>query len=129
MRTILLAGALVAFAASPAMADQKYEKIPMHPSFAGDVMPILAEHCAECHTGSGEGKVKSGFSMETYEGIMEGTKHGPVINPGDATLSNMMRMLEGQVDPALQMPHGSQKITKDERNVIRRWINDGANDN
>ena len=44
-------------------------------------------------------------------------------------MSNLMRMLEGQVHPSIQMPHGEGKITKDERNVIRRWINDGAPNN
>ena len=54
-------------------------------SFQKDVYPILKTSCAECHTPpDGEGYVKSGLALNTYEGLMKGTKMGPVIIPGQS---------------------------------------------
>ncbi|SCA55146.1 conserved exported hypothetical protein [Candidatus Terasakiella magnetica] len=124
MRFILSAAAALTFATT-AMAGN----IPTNPSFSKDVMPILEKNCARCHTGDGEGKMASGFSMENYEDILKGTKHGAVIVKGDASLSNLVRMIEGQTDAALKMPHNTRRLEKDDRNVIRRWINQGAKNN
>ena len=99
-------------------------------SFSADVKPIIDEHCVMCHVPpDGEGYQASGLDLTSYEGLMKGTKFGPVIVPGDGTLSNMLRLMEGQAAPGISMPHGKGKIPKKERNVLRRWINQGALDN
>ncbi len=68
--------------------------------------------------------------MSTYESLMEGTKFGPMINPGNAFASNLMVLLEGRADKTIKMPHGSNvpELTKVERMHFRTWINDGAKD-
>ncbi|WP_135077753.1 c-type cytochrome domain-containing protein [Terasakiella sp. SH-1] len=124
MRFILSAAAALTFATSAIAGN-----IPTHPSFSKDVMPILEKNCKKCHMAGGEGFVASGFSMESHEAIMKGTKHGPVIVPGDASLSNLVRMIEGETDLALKMPHNTRRLEKSDRNIIRRWINDGAKKN
>ena len=101
-----------------------------HPSFKDHVFPILRTYCLDCHQPGGAGYEKSGFDMRDYEGLMKGTKFGPVVIPGDAFTSNLMVLIEGRADKNLKMPHGSyrQEPTKNDRKLLRVWINDGAED-
>lgn len=95
--------------------------------FKKDVVPILDEHCVECHQPGAVGLEKSGLDLTSYEGLMKGTKHGPVVVPGDAFTSNLMVLIEGQADPSISMPHKAQAgPTKKDRGAIRGWIARGA---
>lgn len=99
-------------------------------SFANDVKPILAEHCFECHLSGGTGVDASGFSMSTYEDLMRGTTHGPMIIPGDALGSNLLVLMEGRADPSIRMPHNQlEGADPAEIDTIRRWIEQGAPNN
>lgn len=98
-------------------------------SFAGDVFPILELRCLECHQPGGDGFKESGLDVSTYEGLMKGTKHGSIINPGSALTSNFIVLVEGRAAPEIQMPHGRKKLTKCEKGILRRWVNTGAEDN
>lgn len=97
-------------------------------SFKDDVFPILRTYCLDCHIPGGEGFEESGLDMSTYEGIMKGTKHGPVVIPGEPFTSNLMVLIEGRADKTIAMPHNGyrQEPTKHDRRALRRWINDGA---
>ncbi|KAF0113258.1 MAG: transmembrane region and signal peptide prediction [Rhodospirillaceae bacterium] len=98
-------------------------------SFANDVMPILEIRCLECHQLDGEGFTHSGLDMRTYEGVMKGTNHGPIVVPGDAMMSNLNVLVEGRADPRLRMPHNSKRLTRCEIDILRRWVNRGARNN
>ncbi len=101
-------------------------------SYAQDVKPILEQHCLECHKEGGEGLVASGFSMESYAGLMKGTRNGPMVIAGDVEGSNMVVLMEGRADPSLKMPHNHGKkrsIAKQDIQTIRRWIEQGAKNN
>ena len=52
-------------------------------SFAEDVLPIFRGRCFSCHQPGGEGYEKSGLDLTTYQGIMKGTKFGPMVISGD----------------------------------------------
>jgi len=91
-----------------------------------DVEPILQEKCAECHIGDNEGVVKSGFSVDSYESVMKGTKLGPVIAQGSAESSSLYRMVAGKTDPSIHMPHGKAPLTEDQIKTIEAWIDQGA---
>lgn len=95
-------------------------------SFKTAIMPILKKHCAECHAKGGKGQQASGLDLTSYEGVMKGTQHGPVIVPGDAFLSNLMVLVDGRAGPELKMPHGRKDLTRWEKTLLRRWINRGA---
>lgn len=98
--------------------------------FTADVMPILRQHCHECHLPGGEGEKASGLNMADYAGLMKGTKYGPIIKPGDSVSSTLVILVEGKADPSINMPHGSRPpLSKDEVEKIRRWIDAGANNN
>ncbi|WP_455233955.1 c-type cytochrome domain-containing protein [Thiogranum longum] len=91
-----------------------------------DVEPVLQERCAECHTGDQEGVVASGFSVDSYETVMKGTKLGPVIVAGSSASSTLYRMVAGKTDPEIHMPHGKNPLSNEQVETIKVWIDQGA---
>jgi hypothetical protein len=117
----LLAGTLVLSACS---------QQPKEVSFKEEARPILDRHCIECHTPpSGQGYVKSGLSMASYQDLMKGTRFGPVVKPGDSLTSALIMLVEGRADPSIQMPHGKEPLTKEEIHTLKVWVDQGAKDN
>ena len=100
-----------------------------HPSFKENIFPIIQANCLPCHQAGGEGHEKSGLDLTTHEGLMKGTRHGPIVIPGDAFSSNLNVLLEGRADPKIKMPHDGKELTKWERMLFRRWVNRGAKNN
>ena len=98
-------------------------------SFAEDVMPIFRGRCVGCHQPGGPGYEKSGLDLTSYEGVMKGTKHGPMVIPRDADGSNLMWLLDWRASPELRMPHGQKKLSTCDRDAIRAWIFEGAKNN
>ena len=98
-------------------------------SFAEDVFPIFKGRCVDCHRPGGGGYEASGLDLTTYEGLMKGTKHGPMVIPGDPDSSNLMWLLDWRASPELRMPHGTKKLSTCDRTEIRRWIQEGAKNN
>jgi hypothetical protein len=98
--------------------------------FAADIMPVLRQHCHECHLPGGAGEQASGLNMAGYASLMKGTKFGPVIKPGDSVSSTLMILVDGRADPSINMPHGGRPpLSKEEADKIRRWIDAGALEN
>ena len=103
------------------------EKKPADVSFSKHIQPILSSHCLECHKTGGQGFSASGLNMETYAALMKGTKFGPVIKPGDALSSTLVRLIKGLGDPSINMPHGDRKALSAENIAqIENWVNQGA---
>ena len=98
-------------------------------SYADDVFPIVQVRCLACHIPGGAGLAASGLDMRTHEGLLKGTKFGPVVVPGDPYTSNLIVLIEGRADPSLAMPHGGKRLTSCEIDIIRRWVKEGAEDN
>jgi len=99
-------------------------------SFRGDVQPILRSNCIECHIPpNGEGYLKTGLSMATYDDLMHGTIYGPVIVPGDSQHSILDMLVEGRADPSMRMPHGRKPLNNEEIEILRVWVEKGAVNN
>ncbi|MCW8925870.1 MAG: hypothetical protein OQJ84_06405 [Xanthomonadales bacterium] len=99
-------------------------------SFSQDVKPVLDQHCIECHQAEGAGTLASGLDMTTYEGLMKGTKFGPMVIAGDPEGSNILVLMEGRADPSISMPHGQRDpVAKPDIQTIRKWIEQGARNN
>jgi len=99
-------------------------------SYSRDVQPILQANCMSCHQKGGAGHEASGFSMETYDDLMKGTRNGPMILAGDSQGSNLIVLMEGRADPSIRMPHGkAEPVSKADIDTIRRWIDQGAKKN
>lgn len=119
----VLAAALVAVMGSTPAAQAE------HASFKAEIFPIIQANCLPCHQAGGEGHEKSGLDMSTYEGLMKGTRHGPIVVPGDAFTSNLNVLVEGRGDRKISMPFHGKKISRWERVLLRRWVNRGAKNN
>ena len=66
-----------------------------------------------------------GLIMESFESLLKGGAHGPVIVPGNGSLSRMILMLEGKVQP--RMPFGSpEPLNAADIATIKAWIDAGA---
>ena len=121
---ILLAAALVVVVA-PGAATAAEEVV----SYKLDVQPILNARCVECHQPGGQGYQASGLDLTSYAGLMKGTKHGPIISPGDPLTSNLIVLVEGRADPKVRMPHGQRPLLKEQIYILRKWVKQGAKDN
>jgi len=104
---------------------QAIEKV----SFSEDISPIIQVRCLSCHQPQGEGYEESGLDLRTYQGLMKGTKYGPMVIPGDAFVSNLMVLIDGRAKGGVRMPHGKRKLTSCDKDLFRWWINQGALDN
>ena len=91
------------------------------PSFARDVMPVLARNCTGCH--NSQAKLGS-LDLETFDGLMKGGNHGKVVEPGKSAQSRLFLMLTGEAKPA--MPLSGQPLAAGDIETIRRWIDAGA---
>lgn len=85
--------------------------------FAHDVAPLLAARCAECHTA---GEYKGGVSFDDRDALLD----SGAAEPGDPDLSPIWERITTD-DPEARMPPESDPLTLEERNLLRRWINEG----
>jgi hypothetical protein len=99
-------------------------------SFRYNVQPILRSNCLECHSPpNGEGYLKTGLSMTTYEDLMRGTIYGPVIVPGNSEHSILNMLVEGRAGPSMRMPHGRKPLDAQDAEILRLWVEQGAANN
>jgi len=82
--------------------------------FAHDVLPLLKERCAECHT---DGNYKGSFSMDTRETLLE----SGTVEPGDPASSDLLDRVTSD-DPEYKMPPEGDRLTQDQVATLRRWI-------
>ncbi|MEK6235920.1 MAG: hypothetical protein N2C14_14525, partial [Planctomycetales bacterium] len=113
----VLLSLLLACVSSPAVAAE-----PASPDYTRDVAPLLKKYCVGCHNDDDpEGKL----SLETFAAARKGGKHGPALLPRDASASRMIRMLTGELKPAMP-PEDESQPTAEEVSVLSRWIDSGA---
>ncbi len=92
------------------------------PSWGRDVRPFLARYCLECHNAK---DAEGGLVLETYKGLTEGGDHGPVLTPGKADDSRIVRMVEGKTKPVMP-PKKARQPSAAEVALLRAWIDAGA---
>jgi mono/diheme cytochrome c family protein len=122
-QTFLSAFALAAVAWSGvAVAEEQV-------SYKLDVQPILQSRCVECHKPGGQGYEASGLDLTNYKGLMKGTQHGAIVVAGEPFTSNFMVLVEGRADPQVRMPHDQRPLLKQQIEILRLWVKQGAKDN
>lgn len=107
---------------TPAFADKDI-------SFAKEVKPILKDYCVECHRPGGQGYLANGLDLTTYEGVVRGTRNGPVVVPGDVFTSNLLRAVLGQVQSSIRMPFHRAELPDSATTTLLRWVYQGAKNN
>jgi mono/diheme cytochrome c family protein len=90
-------------------------------SYSKEILPILETSCVKCH---GVEKVSRGLDLTSYEKAMAGSVKGPVIQPGDANNSSLVKVIEQG-----KMPKQGTKLTEAQLELIKNWVNQGAQNN
>lgn len=105
-------------------------------SFKADVFPIIQARCLPCH--AEDNFNPSELSMDDYEKMSEGGKHGKVWVAGNSRESLIIKKLSEKPPFGDRMPLNSKKkieegkakwLTEDEIKTIAQWIDDGAKNN
>ena len=86
--------------------------------FAHQIVPILKQHCVECHGGK---KAKGGFSINTRRLFLE----DEAAIPGNALESYFLELIEDP-DPEYRMPQDDNPpVPEEEVAFLKRWIDQG----
>src|SRR5438105_12324846 len=115
-KLIAVAVALVGFTNHQSRAEDKVD-------FARQIRPILEQNCVKCH---GPEKQKAKMRLDSKEAAMKGGKDGVILVAGNADKSEMYRRImlpKGNDDV---MPNEGDPLTKEQTDLIRDWINQGA---
>ncbi len=91
--------------------------------FSKEIKPIFEKSCLECH---GPDKQKGKLRLDNRESALKGGKDGLVIVPKDAARSDLYRRITLSKDSDDVMPSKGDLLTKEQTDLIRDWINQGA---
>jgi hypothetical protein len=69
-------------------------------TYASDIKPMLQASCFRCH---GAERPKAGLRLDSLEGVLKGSKEGPVVVAGDSAKSFLVEAVS-QLDPETAMP-------------------------
>jgi hypothetical protein len=118
--------------------EEKKEAPRVRPpvSFSKDVVPVISKNCMPCHA---EDQFNpSELSLDSYELLMKGGKHGDAIQPGKASESIFVQKLLEPPPFGDRMPFDPRKkrkkepmkpLTDEEISIITEWVNQGAKNN
>ena len=100
-------------------------------SFATEIRDTIVARCGliNCHGG---GVIRGGLNMGTvsWSEIRNASGlHGPIINPGSASTSNLYLKTTDSPPFLVRMPNGGPFLSDETQSKIRDWINQGALDN
>jgi len=98
-------------------------------TYVSDIKAILDASCVKCHSGD---KPKAHLKLDTLEGVIKGTKNGPILKTGDSANSFVVKSvahLTGDHDawmPPLNNRAGIKPLTPEQIGLVRAWIDQGA---
>lgn len=89
--------------------------------FVHQVMPILKNNCAECHT---DGKKKGGLSINTRAEFLAGGEGGEVAVPGNIEDSYFLE-LTASADLDERMPPKGPGVSAEDLKILKQWVKEG----
>ena len=114
---------LISASAMPAIADDKAETAPGREiDFASEVYPIFEQNCQVCH---GAAQQLGEFRLDSKAVALRGGLSGPNIVPGDAEQSALFQRVAG-IGPLNAMPMTGERLTADNIDLVKNWIDQGA---
>ncbi len=91
--------------------------------FRGEVWPVLESRCLDCHDRE---TLKGGVGLETHYHAHRPTDSGePLFIPGKPEQSLLLHVVR-ESDPEERMPPKGDPLTEAEIDILRRWIETGA---
>lgn len=109
----------------PSLLTDKETATALHGkvSFANHIKPILQSRCLSCHNG----KTMPGlFDLRNREAVFQVGTMGPRIVPGKPDQSMLFLNPRGTHKAVKAMPPVGNRLTPDELNILKRWIEQGA---
>jgi len=102
----------------PALTEERRQTAAV--IFSRDVLPILSENCFLCH-GPDKTMRKAKLRLDIKDGAMR------VITPGKSAESELIQRITTS-DPDELMPpfKSNRKLTQAQKELLRRWIDQGA---
>ncbi len=96
-------------------------------SFSRDIRPILSDKCFQCH-GPDEAKREGGLRLDLRAEALATAQSGRVaIKPKDTAGSELVaRIFSDSADHQMPPPESKKTLTAEERNRLRKWIEQGA---
>ena len=92
------------------------------PDYRTEILPILKEHCASCH---GQVRQRNGLRLDAGALILKGGKHGQTVVPGNSAGSLLMQKLLA-TNAEDRMPQEAKPLPPEKVDLLRRWIDSGA---
>ena len=94
------------------------------PVYAALVQPVLQQHCVACHA---PGAARGGLVLDTPEALLKGGDNGPVLSPGRALSSELVRRVWLPADhPDVMPPRGQRPLPAADAGLLRWWIDSGG---
>jgi uncharacterized membrane protein len=115
---------------------KKASKKSSQVSFRKDVFPLVQKHCLPCH--AEDNFNPSELSLDSYELLRLGGKHGDPVVPGKSKDSILLQKLGSKPPFGDPMPLDAKKkkggpskkqLSEQELKIIAAWIDQGAKDN
>ncbi|XZE53314.1 c-type cytochrome domain-containing protein [Planctomycetaceae bacterium SH139] len=120
----LLACGLLTFVTGGLLrAAEPTAAVALDVDFSKQIAPLLQKYCSACHNDSDE---SGELSFDTFEALLAGGEHGPVVVPGEPENSPMLLTTTGEMEPKMP-PDDFEGPTGEEIELLRRWIAAGAN--
>lgn len=84
---------------------------------------ILAHHCYQCHSSD---KSEGELRLDQKDLVFKGGESGPVIQPGDAQKSELIRRITLPAGHKEAMPGKGKPLEEKDIQLLKLWINKGA---
>jgi mono/diheme cytochrome c family protein len=98
------------------------------PGFQHDILPILEQHCSQCHAPGRVGFQAIGLDLTNYHAVMAGSRHGQSVIPRQPQMSPLVKVLDWSKDTYPHMPANEHELSKQDIDAIGAWIAAGAKD-
>ena len=118
-RTNPLLGLALLCLAPGSSATQESESV----DFEQDVFPLLQKSCLECHD---EKKQRGELRLDSRAAALRGGAEGPVLVPGSARDSELIRRISLPPEDEDIMPARGDPLKGEQIELFRRWIDQGA---
>lgn len=118
--TLGVGGLTTGYLSNPTQKKKPVEKVV----FSRDILPILSDKCFKCH-GPDSATRMANMRLDTKEGAFENRSGNFPIVPGNPRHSMVVERINDK-DAPMPPEDSGKKLTKAEKDLITRWIQEGA---
>ena len=125
IRLALLAVSVPLWVAGSVSGEEQQTESPQPISYYAQIRPIVQAHCQGCHQPA---KAQGDYVMTSFEKMLGGGESGSVaIEAGNPSASHLIKRIT-PIDGEAEMPPEGPPLAEAEIDLIRRWVEQGAED-